>query len=35
MIYTKTQPLGAIIKNVSSSVFYEEKRGKKCIENRF
>jgi len=27
--------LGAIIQNVSSSVFCEVKRNKKCIENRF
>ena len=31
----KNHPLGVIIKNVSSSVFCEVKRSKKCIENRF
>jgi hypothetical protein len=33
--YTTTYRLGAITKNVSSSVFFEVKRNKKCIENRF
>ena len=28
-------PLSAIIKNVSSSIFCGEKRNEKCIENRF
>jgi hypothetical protein len=30
-----SNPLGAIIKNVNSSVFCEEKRNKKSIDNRF
>ena len=33
--FTFLNPLGAIIQNVSSSVFCAVKRNKKCIENRF
>jgi hypothetical protein len=30
-----TNPLAAIVQNVSSSVFCGVKRNKRCIENRF